>query len=98
MTKTYLITGAGGWVGSTIVETLCKHNIDEVTNLKLFDIKFAKDMKKNIERLAKGEIRTTKQVSLRKFRIDLKQLILVRVKTHISCTCKAEYCHLLYGN
>ena len=54
MSKIYLITGAGGWVGSRIVETLCKNNIDQVTELKLFDLKFSKDVKKTIEKLAAG--------------------------------------------
>ena len=55
MTKVYLITGAGGWVGSTIVETLCKNNVDEVTKLKLFDLKFAEDTKNTAKILAAGK-------------------------------------------
>ena len=55
MANVYLITGAGGWIGSRIVETLCKNNIDEVTKLKLFDLKFAKEIKKTTEELAAGK-------------------------------------------
>ena len=55
MKKVYLITGAGGWVGSRIVEILCKNNIDAVTKLKLFDLKFSVHVKQTIEKLAKGK-------------------------------------------
>uniref|UniRef100_H2ZF16 3-beta hydroxysteroid dehydrogenase/isomerase domain-containing protein n=1 Tax=Ciona savignyi TaxID=51511 RepID=H2ZF16_CIOSA len=45
MEKTYLITGAGGRVGSRLVRVLCKNNIDYVKKLKLVDIRFNEAIK-----------------------------------------------------
>ena len=55
MSKVYLITGASGWLGSKIVETLCKNNIDRVSRLKLFDIKVSDEAKSTIETAAKSK-------------------------------------------
>lgn len=55
MGKTYLVTGGGGNLGSRLVDIICEKNIDNVVRIKLLDITFSTETRRQQANVCRGK-------------------------------------------